>query len=196
MDMMANGSDPDERFTSDHFDPWRADGRADQGEILFSLPRERRQRLAPLTIDIDLDKWMRSRETRHQFRQHGIGIIVRHAEANDAAELRPRKSDDRFVIEPYDAASEIKKPLAIGCQLALTTILGEKRALDDFLKPLHLHAHRTLSLVHLLGGAGEAARFRDGDESLEKIDVQIGVHRSHPLLFLMHSIKYIRWTNQ
>jgi len=181
MNMMANGTNPDERLAPDHFDPWPADGRADQREILFSLPRERRQRLASLTIDIDLHERMRSRETRHQFRQHGIGIIVRHTKANNAAELGPGKSDDRFIIEPHDAASEIEKSLAIDRELALAAVPREQRALNDLLEPFHLHAHGALCFVHLFGGAGKTARLRDGDEGLQEIHIQIGVHRSDPL---------------
>jgi hypothetical protein len=52
----------------------------------------------------------------------------------------------------------------------------EHRPAKNILKPPHLHADRTLRLVHLIGRPRKAAGLGDGDESLQQIDIQIGDH--------------------
>ncbi len=53
----------------------------------------------------------------------------------------------------------------------------EHRAADDLLQALDLHGNGGLGATDIVGRTGEAAGVGDGDEGLQKVEVEIGDHR-------------------
>ena len=119
---------------------------------------------------------MGAREARQNFRQEAVGIIIGRPEPQASGEFRLGEGRHRLVIDLGDAPRIFDQPVAIGGDPAGPPVAGKERPADQFLEPLHLHGDRRLGLVHLLGGAGEIAGIGNGQEGLQKVDIEIGDH--------------------
>ena len=152
----------------------------DDGEVeiaAFDMLDQARRRLADHR---QLDTRVGARETRHDFGQEAVGIVVGHADADHAFERPVVEGGQRLAVQVHHAARIGKQPLALLGQPVRAAVLLEQRLADPLLQPAHLHGNRRLRAVHLVGRAGEAARVGDGDEGLQLVEVE---RRGHAVTY-------------
>ena len=112
------------------------------------------------------------REARQDLRQEGLGVIVRHAEADAAGQ--PLVGDGRQgrCLDLQHAPRVVDQLLALRRQPHAAPMLGEELAVELLLEAAHVHRHGRLGLVHALGGAPEAAGVDDGDKGAKLIRIK------------------------
>src|SRR5262249_29306885 len=122
--------------------------------------------------DAQFDGWVAVREASHDLRQITVGVVVGHSQADAAGQFAVGKRSEGFDVEFDDPARVVEQALSVVGQLRCAAIAREDRALQSFFEPLHLHRNGGLSLVHDLGGLGEAAGFGNGDEGAQLVDIE------------------------
>ena len=115
---------------------------------------------------------VRARESGQDLRQVAVGIVIRHAQPDPALEVGIAEAGDAFEVQPDDAARIIEDALTILGQSGVAAVALEQRPADPLLKPLDLHRHRRLRLVHHIRRLGERARIDNRDEGAKLVGIQ------------------------
>ena len=124
--------------------------------------------------------------------RNDLGVVVRDAEPDRAAQALARQSRHGAGLGLDDPAGEIDQALALGGQPRAAALFDEQGAAELLLEPADMHRHGGLGLVDALCGLGERARIDDGEERAQLVGVEHGNSSDS----LIDNFNNIRWTDQ
>ena len=114
-------------------------------------------------------------EATQGVRQKLQGVIVRGAEADDAADCGGFEGGPDTVVNCEHLAGAAEQEYAVGRQLdGFAAASGEEDFAELGFEFLHLHGDGGLGAADALAGAGEAAIFSYEDEGAKEFGVQAG----------------------
>ncbi len=148
---------------------------------------------AARAVQLDLDERIGFRERRKHGRQKPADVIVRHPEPHRAGNLRLADRRQRLVVQLQDTARVFRERLSLARERRTPPRSLEQAATDHLLQALDLHAHGGLGPVHLGRSLGEAAGIDHGEQRAQQGDIEGFSHGSLISIYLIHSIKTIRW---
>ncbi|MCY1529914.1 hypothetical protein D9M68_650860 [compost metagenome] len=136
---------------------------------------------AAADVDVQLQQRRGARHFGEQQRQHGLGHVVRRADAQVAFERALPQAAQRLVIQRQHVVRIGEQAFALLGQALLAALLGKEGLADLLFEPLHLLRDRRLRAVQMNGRGGKAVVADDGCKRAQ----QFKIERGHSLILLM-----------